>query len=116
MSLIRLAVAVVVFIVGITAPATAQINSPPPALMGQPSYHLYTVTGARDSLGIGTFFSCTNTSSPPIRVGIELFAGWLGLLANDASATSIEVAPGGTYFFGTGPAIGIPGASDLGLT
>jgi hypothetical protein len=95
-------------------PAEAQMSSPPPPLMGQPSVHLYSVPGVISRLGIETFFSCTNTSSAPIRVGIEVFAAGVGLAANDPSASSLEIASAGTYVFGTGPALGLS-SSDLGI-
>jgi len=93
-----LLVSVIVVALGSGA-AHAQINSPPPALMGQPSYHLYTVPFIRSG-GVEPFFECTNTTSTPIRVGVEAFAGPGGAAINDASATSISVAPSGTVLFG----------------
>jgi hypothetical protein len=95
--------------------APAQINSPPPALMGQPSYHLYSVPGVIASAGLRTFFACTNTTSANIRVGVELFFGVGGPAANDPSATSLDLPPGTTHIFGTSSAVGISVDSVLGF-
>jgi hypothetical protein len=93
--------------------AQAQINSPPPPLMGQPSFHLYSVpfvaTGANRP-----FFTCTNTTNQPIRVGVEGFSSGGGGAINDASATSLSVPPGGTVTFGS-PAFGLVVDSDPGF-
>jgi hypothetical protein len=72
--------------------AHAQINSPPPPLMGQASYHLHSVPIIRSG-GVEPFFECTNTSSAAIRVGVEAFAGPGGPAFNDPSATSVDIAP-----------------------
>ena len=81
--------------------------SSPPPLMGQPSYHLYSVPGVIDGGGLGTFFSCSNTTDANIRVGVDVFAALGGSAANDPSATSLDLAPGGSAIFGTGAATGI---------
>ncbi len=98
-----------------TPAAHAQINSLPPPLQGQPSYHLYTVPGVTSSNGVytETLFRCMNTTSESIRVGVEVFDS-AGNLENDASATSLDLFPGGTYGFSTGPVVGINAQSDLG--
>ena len=88
-------------------PAPAQINSPPPPLMGQPSFHLYSVPGVLATGTLRTFFACTNTSSANIRVGVEIFSQVGGPGANDPSATSLELPPGATRIFGSA-ALGIP--------
>jgi hypothetical protein len=95
--------------------AQAQINSPPPALQGQPSYHLYSVPGVRSLGGLGTFFACTNTTSANIRVGVELFFGVGGPAANDPSFTSLDLPPGTTRVFGTRAAMDISVNSILGF-
>src|SRR5881397_1806599 len=87
--------------------AQAQINSPPPTLQGQPSFHLWSVPGVISGGGLRTFFPCTNTTGAPIRVGIEVFAAPGGAAANDPSATSLNVAAGGTLLFGTSAAVGL---------
>src|SRR5438093_6719443 len=92
----------------------AQIDSPPPALQGQPSFHLYSVPGVIRIGGLGTFFACTNTTGAPIRVGIEVFGPAGGAAANDPSATSLNVAAGATVLFGTGAAVGLSVNSSLG--
>jgi hypothetical protein len=95
--------------------AHAQINGPPPALMGQPSFHLYSVPGVISSAGLRTFFACTNTTSANIRVGVELFFGVGGPAANDPSTTSLDLPPGTTRVFATGAALGISVDSSLGF-
>lgn len=98
--------------IGLPGRAQAQINSPPPALMGQLSFHLYSVPGVIRSAGLATFFACTNTTSAAIRVGVEVFGPPGGAAANDPSATSLNVAAGGTVLFGSGAA-GLSVSSDL---
>ena len=79
--------------------ALAQIDTAPPPLMGQPSFHLYSVP-IIGSGGIDPFFECTNTSDAAIRVGVEAFFGSGGAAINDPSATSLDIAPSGTVLFG----------------
>ena len=97
----------------LATPAHAQINSPPPLLMGQASFHLYSVpfvdTGANRP-----FFLCTNTTNAAIRVGVEGFFAFGGPAINDASAISLSVSPGGTVLFGSG-AVGLSIDSNLGF-
>lgn len=58
--------------------------SPPPPLMGQPSYHLYSVPGVISQTdGLETFFSCSNTTDSSIRVGVEVFGPPGGAATND---------------------------------
>src|SRR2546430_2065557 len=101
---------VLVAIVTVLAAATAvqaQIDSPPPTLQGQASFHLWSVPGVMRIGGLGTFFPCTNTTGAPIRVGIEVFGPAGGAAFNDPSATSLNVAAGATGLFGTGAAVGL---------
>ena len=49
---------------------------------------------------IGTAFTCTNTLASTVVVGVEIF-GPGGTARNDASATSVAVAPGATVIFVT---------------
>jgi hypothetical protein len=95
--------------------AHAQINSTPPALQGQPSFHLYSVPDVIAGGGLATFFGCTNTTSANIRVGIEVFDLAGGAARNDASATSLDFYPGGSWRFGTDAAFGIATQSQLGV-
>ena len=81
--------------------AYAQINSVPPPLMGQRSYHLYSVSFIRTPDSIRFFLVCTNTTSAAIRVGVEGFFAIGGPAANDPSANSVSVAAGGTVTFGS---------------
>ena len=104
----------IVTILTVATAAQAQINSPPPTLQGQPSFHLWSVPGVIDTGGLGTFFPCTNTTGAPIRVGIEVFGPAGGAAANDPSATSLNVAAGATVLFGTGAAVGLSVSSSLG--
>ncbi len=94
--------------------AQAQINSPPPALQGQPSFHLWSVPGVMRLGGIAPFFACTNTTNNAIRVGVEVFGPAGGAGANDPSATSLNVAAGATVLFGSG-AVGLFPSSDPGI-
>lgn len=104
-----------VFTVLVLAPAApAQINSPPPALMGQPSYHLYSVPGVIESLGVDTFFSCTNTTNASIRVGVEVFYAIGGFGANDPGTSSLEIPAGGTRLFGTSATVWVTVDSNVG--
>ena len=88
--------------------------SPPPPLMGQPSFHLYSVPGATTEGGLGTFFACTNTTSATIRVGVEIFLEVGGGATNDPSATSLDISAGGTRLFGTDGAVWVTVDSPLG--
>src|SRR5438128_2422839 len=92
----------------------AQIDSPPPTLQGQPSFHLWSVPGVIRAGGLETFFPCTNTTGAPIRVGIEVFGAFGGAAFNDPSATSLDVVAGGTVLFGTGGAVGLGVSGTLG--
>lgn len=94
--------------------AQAQINSPPPALQGQASFHLWSVPGVMSGFGLGTFFACTNTTNAAIRVGVEIFGPGGGAALNDASATSLNVAASATVLFGTGGAVGLLVSGTLG--
>ena len=58
--------------------------------------------------------NCTNTTSANIRVGVEIFGFAGGAAGNDPSATSLDILPGGTVFFGTGAAVGITIFSNVG--
>jgi hypothetical protein len=98
----------------LTGSARAQINGPTPTLMGQPSSHLYSVPGVISNGALGTFFACTNTTSANIRVGVEIFGFLGGGAANDPSATSLDIAPGGTLLFGTTGAVSLSVHGDLG--
>ena len=113
MSTSRVTVAAVITLTCISATSHAQINSSPPPLMGEPSFHIYSVpfveTGADRA-----FFLCTNTTDAAIRVGVEGFAELGGGAINDASATSLSIAAGGSALFGDG-AVGFSTNSSLGF-
>jgi hypothetical protein len=106
---------VALLVVLLLAPAAhAQINSPPPPLMGQKSYHLYSVPYARIGSGSCPFFLCTNITDAAIQVGVEGFFYPGGGAINDASATSYSVPAGGTALFGRSAA-GLSINSDTGF-
>jgi hypothetical protein len=50
-----------------------------------------------------TAFTCTNTLGTTVTVGVELFGPAGGAALNDASATSLVLAPGETGVFATTP-------------
>ena len=117
MSRIACTLVTAILALAVATGAQAQIDSPPPALMGQPSLHIYSVPGfIHGTGGLGAFFSCTNTTSANIRVGVEVFASSGGSPINDPSATSLDIVPGGNVVFGTITAVGIPVNSSLGGT
>ena len=90
-------------------------DSPLPVLLpGVTTIHLYSVPGVIAIGGLETFFSCTSTDTATMQVGVELFAFAGGAPINDAVATSLNVAPGGTVIFGTSAAVGISISSNLG--
>jgi hypothetical protein len=96
---------------GSPAPAGV-VDSPIPAPFTR---HVFTVPGVVESgLGLDAFFSCTNLDSVAVTVGVELFLGIGGPAVNDATATSLAVAPGATVRFGTSPAVGLTVASVIG--
>jgi hypothetical protein len=88
--------------------------SPPPPLMGQPSFHLYSVAGVISNGGLDTYFQCTNTTSANVRVGVEIFGPPGGGAANDPSTASVDIGPGATAMFGTGGAMWTGLDSNLG--
>ncbi len=88
-------------------PAAAGIaDSPVPLLMGQKAQVLYSLTGVINAGSLGTYVSCTSTAKTPSIVAVEVFQNSGGAAFNDASATSLSVAPGATVIFGTENAAG----------
>ena len=78
--------------------------------------HAWTVTGVVNNNGfLGTVFACTNTLSSNVIVGVEVFGPGGGPALNDASATSLTVAPGATVIFGTSDIAGLEVDSILGF-
>jgi hypothetical protein len=103
-----------VIVLAIAVPAQAQFfYSNPPPLMGQESYHIYSVPGVIASGSLGTFFACTNTTSASIRVGVEGFGAAGGPSINDPSFSSLDISSGGTRIFGTTTAVGISVSSNV---
>jgi len=90
-------------------------DSPLPVLIvGEKTLHLYSVPGAINFVGLGTFFSCTSTDTTAMEVGVEVFGTSGGAPLNDAAATSINLIPGATATFGTAVAAGIHTNATLG--
>jgi hypothetical protein len=83
---------------------------PPPPLMGQPSFHLYSVPGVTSLGGLATFFACTNTTGGNIRVGVETFGAVGGGALSDPSASSLDLGPGVTGTFATDGAVWVAGS------
>jgi hypothetical protein len=98
-----LSVALGLFVASAAASVQAQIDSDPPLLQGQDSYHVYSVPGVFND-GMSPVFSCTNVSSASVIVGVEVFGPAGGASLNNASATSQVVPSGGTVTF-TGQAM-----------
>ena len=86
-----------------SSPATARASvlDPPPLLQGEKALALFSVSGVVTAGGLGTYFSCTSTSTVPIRVSVEVFNETPGSTINDPSAVSVSVAPGNTVMFAT---------------
>jgi len=63
--------------------------------------HAWSSPGVVSTANLATLFACTNTLTTSVLVGVELFGPAGGAALNDASATSLEVAPGGTALFST---------------
>jgi hypothetical protein len=93
------------------APAFAGIaDSPLPVLQaGVNTLHLYSVPGVVNDGGanLGTYFSCTSTSTSTISVAVEMFGAAGGSPLNDAATQVLTVVAGGTVTFGTSPAAAI---------
>jgi hypothetical protein len=91
-------------------------DSPLPELVvGQTTYHVYTVPSCMSGFGLETFFGCTSLEdTATIQIGVEIFGSGGGAPFNDAAATSLSVGPGGTRIFGTSAAVGILVASSIG--
>lgn len=81
-------------------------DSPVPLLMGQKAQVLYSVPGIINAGSLGTYVSCTSTAKTPSIVAVEVFQNSGGAALNDASATSLSVAPGATVMFATENAVG----------
>jgi hypothetical protein len=80
--------------------ARAQISSPP-TLQGQSAVHAWSVPLVINDGAMGVAITCTNTLASTVIVGVEIF-GPGGTALNDASATSVSVAPGQKVMFVTG--------------
>jgi len=80
-------------------PASAGIgNSPIQAPFTQ---HVYDVSGVISNDSFSAYFSCTNSGSQSVTVGVEVFGPSGGAPINTAAETAIRLAPGGTAIFGT---------------
>src|SRR5438128_2324572 len=87
-------------------------DSPLPVLVaGQATQFLYSVPGIVNNGVLSTVFICTSTDTANMQVGVEVFGDFGGGPANDAAATSLSVAPGGTVNFRTGGLVWLGGIS-----
>jgi hypothetical protein len=93
------------------SPAVAGIaDSPLPVLQaGVPTQFLYSVPGVVNDGGVnlGTYFSCTSTSSNSAIVAVELFGASGGGPLNDATTQKLTIPAGGTVTIGTAGAAAI---------
>ena len=81
------------------SPASAGIgNSPIPAPFTQ---HAYSVPGIISNDSFSAYFSCTNSGSQSVTVGVEVFGPSGGASINTATETAIRLEPGATAIFGT---------------
>ena len=81
------------------SPAYAGIgNSPIPAPFTQ---HVFSVAGVISNDSFSAYFSCTNSGSQSVTVGVEVFGPSGGASINTAATTAIRLAPGATAIFGT---------------
>jgi len=92
----------------VAAPALAGIaDTPLPKLVLDVStQHLYSVPDVVNTATLGTYFSCTSTSSSSMWVSVELFDG-TGTVANSANLDEFHLGAGASVRFGTGFALGI---------
>ena len=82
----------------------SQIPPLPVLVTGQTTQLLYSVPGVIRGPGdLTTVFICTSTDTAPQQVGVEIFPRAGGGPCNDAAATSVSVAPGGTGILSTNP-------------
>ncbi len=79
-------------------------DTPLPVLVtGKTTLLLYSVPGViRGASDLVTVFICTSTDTASQQVGVEIFPRGGGGPCNDAAATSLSIAPGGTAVFSTG--------------
>jgi hypothetical protein len=108
-----LLITVGLFIASAASSVQAQIDSDPPLLAGQKSYHLFTVPGVINN-GMATLFSCGNASSESAVVGVEVF-GSTGSSLNNPASSAVAVAPSGTVMFATRGTAGFSIDVNLGL-
>ena len=57
--------------------------------------------GVINDASLGTFIACTNTLGSTVTMGVEVFGEAGGAALNNASATSLDVAPGETVLSAT---------------
>src|SRR5262249_44412032 len=90
----------------VAAPALAGIaDTPLPKLVLDVStQHLYSVPDVVNTATLGTYFSCTSTSSSSMWVSVELFDG-TGTVANSANLDEFHLGAGASVRFGTGFAL-----------
>jgi hypothetical protein len=110
-------IAIAVLAVTLAQPVLAGVaDSPLPELVvGQTTYHVYTVPSCTSGGGLGTFFGCTSLEdTATMQIGVEIFGALGGAPINDATATSLSVGPGATVICGSGLAAGISISSTIG--
>jgi hypothetical protein len=90
-----------VVLAGPPAAMAGVLDSPLPTLGGAKTALNYVVTGVVNAGGLGTMFSCTNTSSTPIAVTVEVFADDGAAPCNSGAADAVTLAPGVTVMFST---------------
>ena len=99
-----IALAACATLLGTSAARAGIADSPLPVLVaGQKTLLLYSVPGVMNDSGttLGTYFSCTSTSTSPQTVGVELFAPAGGGPVNTVTTTALTVAAGASVTFGT---------------
>jgi hypothetical protein len=99
----------------VAAPALAGIaDTPLPVLeLKVSTQHLYSVPDVVNTPTLGTYFSCTSTSSSSMWVSVELFDA-MGTPANSALLDEHQLGAGASVRFGTGFALGIDIGAFLG--
>ena len=99
-------------LMGATSALAGIADSPLPVLQaGATTQFLYSVPGVVNNGILATVFICTSTDTATMQVGVEVFGDFGGAPANDATATSLSVAPGATVNFRTGALVWLGGNS-----
>ncbi len=67
---------------------------------------LFTVPGLINTSSHATFFTCTNTDTAPVTVGIDVY-GQAGNLLVTAASDAVSISPNATVMFGTAGALSL---------